>query len=156
MIWGVHSSAVEHGIADPAVASSILAAPYLNILNFIFVMIICFSSFSFCIINNISFVWGKLKKILKKCAGRESNPGLVRGRDVYYHCTTGARLGVSGFRSQYLVLAKDARFRLRQYPLASRRPCPRPVPRTLPPQPSANRPRMRFPRLYSSVGRACA
>jgi len=25
--------------------------------------------------------------------------------------------GVSGFRSQYLVLAKDARFRLRQYPL---------------------------------------
>ena len=24
------------------------------------------------------------------CAGRESNPGLVRGRDVYYHCTTGA------------------------------------------------------------------
>ena len=26
------------------------------------------------------------------------------------------RLGVSGFRSQYLVLAKDARFRLRQYP----------------------------------------
>ena len=83
------------------------------------------------------------------CAGRESNPGLVRGRDVYYHCTTGAvsslsipRLelgtsrvlgerhdqldhtderigestGVSGFRSQYLVLAKDARFRLRQYP----------------------------------------
>ena len=27
------------------------------------------------------------------------------------------RLGVSGFRSQYLVLAKHARFRLRQYPL---------------------------------------
>ena len=26
----------------------------------------------------------------KECAGRESNPGLVRGRDVYYHCTTGA------------------------------------------------------------------
>ena len=26
--------------------------------------------------------------------------------------------GVSGFRSQYLVLAKDARFRLRQYPAA--------------------------------------
>ena len=26
------------------------------------------------------------------CAGRESNPGLVRGRDVYYHCTTGALL----------------------------------------------------------------
>ena len=25
-----------------------------------------------------------------ECAGRESNPGLVRGRDVYYHCTTGA------------------------------------------------------------------
>ena len=24
------------------------------------------------------------------CAGRESNSGLVRGRDVYYHCTTGA------------------------------------------------------------------
>ena len=24
------------------------------------------------------------------CAGRESNPGLVRGRDVYYHCTTSA------------------------------------------------------------------
>ena len=28
----------------------------------------------------------------------------------------GAKSGVSGFRSQYLVLAKDARFRLRQYP----------------------------------------
>ena len=27
-----------------------------------------------------------------------------------------AKTGVSGFRSQYLVLAKDARFRLRQYP----------------------------------------
>ena len=27
--------------------------------------------------------------------------------------------GVSGFRSQYLVLAKDARFRLRQYPLSN-------------------------------------
>ena len=26
------------------------------------------------------------------CAGRESNPGLVRGRDVYYHCTTGASI----------------------------------------------------------------
>ena len=24
------------------------------------------------------------------CAGRESNSDLVRGRDVYYHCTTGA------------------------------------------------------------------
>ena len=83
----------------------------------------------------------------KVCAGRESNPGLVRGRDVYYHCTTGAKVfaprlelgisrvlgerhnqldhanignGVSGFRSQYLVLAKDARFRLRQYPMLSR------------------------------------
>ena len=36
------------------------------------------------------------KELLRKkkeggeCAGRESNPGLVRGRDVYYHCTTGA------------------------------------------------------------------
>ena len=27
---------------------------------------------------------------LKKCAVRESNPGLVRGRDLYYHCTNGA------------------------------------------------------------------
>ena len=26
----------------------------------------------------------------KECASRESNPGLVRGRDVYYHCTTSA------------------------------------------------------------------
>ena len=32
-----------------------------------------------------------------KCAGRESNPGLVRGRDVYYHCTTGANVFVLGF-----------------------------------------------------------
>ena len=31
------------------------------------------------------------------------------------------RFGVSGFRSLYLVLAKDARFRLRQYPDAARR-----------------------------------
>ena len=31
------------------------------------------------------------------CAGRESNPGLVRGRDVYYHCTTGAEVFVLGF-----------------------------------------------------------
>ena len=31
------------------------------------------------------------------CAGRESNPGLVRGRDVYYHCTTGACVFVLGF-----------------------------------------------------------
>ena len=30
--------------------------------------------------------------------------------------------GVSGFRSQYLVLAKDARFRLRQYPLKTLQP----------------------------------
>ena len=29
------------------------------------------------------------------CAGRESNSGLVRGRDVYYHCTTGADVVVS-------------------------------------------------------------
>ena len=29
------------------------------------------------------------------CAGRESNSGLVRGRDVYYHCTTGADTSVS-------------------------------------------------------------
>ena len=28
-------------------------------------------------------------------------------------------VGVSGFRSQYLVLAKHARFRLRQYPYAT-------------------------------------
>ena len=31
------------------------------------------------------------------CAGRESNPGLVRGRDVYYHCTTGAEVFVPRF-----------------------------------------------------------
>ena len=77
----------------------------------------------------------------KKCAGRESNLGLVRGRHLSYHWPTGAQVfsprielgtsrvlgerhnqldhenvGVSGFRSQYLVLAKHARFRLRQYP----------------------------------------
>ena len=28
----------------------------------------------------------------KMCAVRESNPGLVRGRDLYYHCTNGALL----------------------------------------------------------------
>ena len=32
------------------------------------------------------------------------------------HTTRKAKIGVSGFRSQYLVLAKDARFQLRQYP----------------------------------------
>ena len=40
-----------------------------------------------------------MKKRNKKrdcdCAGRESNSGLVRGRDVYYHCTTGAEPCVS-------------------------------------------------------------
>ena len=37
---------------------------------------------------HLSFPVAKEKK--DECAGRESNPGLVRGRDVYYHCTTGA------------------------------------------------------------------
>ena len=32
----------------------------------------------------------KVKTKKNMCAGRESNPGLVRGRDVYYHYTTGA------------------------------------------------------------------
>ena len=41
--------------------------------------------------------------------------------------TTPYRIGVSGFRSQYLVLAKDARFRLRQYPDAARRAAPAPA-----------------------------
>ena len=38
--------------------------------------------------THLSFPVAKEKK--DECAGRESNPGLVRGRDVYYHCTTGA------------------------------------------------------------------
>ena len=29
------------------------------------------------------------------CAGRESNSGLVRGRDVHYHFTTGADVSIS-------------------------------------------------------------
>ena len=37
----------------------------------------------------------KKKKRDGDCAGRESNSGLVRGRDVYYHCTTGAEPCVS-------------------------------------------------------------
>ena len=37
----------------------------------------------------------KNKKEKLVCAGRESNSGLVRGRDVYYHCTTGADVRVS-------------------------------------------------------------
>ena len=38
----------------------------------------------------------------KSCAGRESNPGLVRGRDVYYHCTTGAdNFAASNISTQY-------------------------------------------------------
>ena len=36
----------------------------------------------------------KLPKI--KFPDRELNPGLVRGRDVYYHCTTGAEMGGAG------------------------------------------------------------
>ena len=36
--------------------------------------------------------WQKIEQ--KLCAGRESNPGLVRGRDVYYHCTTGKKLQI--------------------------------------------------------------
>ena len=38
--------------------------------------------------THLSFPVAKEKK--DECAGRESNPGLVRGRDVYYHYTTGA------------------------------------------------------------------
>ena len=45
-------------------------------------------------LKNIFFFVRAELKVTKarttKCAGRESNPGLVRGRDVYYHCTTGA------------------------------------------------------------------
>merc|ERR1712167_271084 len=42
-----------------------------------------------------SFSKNKIKNYKKiECAGRESNPGLIRGRDVYYHCTTGAQLFV--------------------------------------------------------------
>ena len=37
----------------------------------------------------VSFYFVEKKKNIA-CAGRESNPGLVRGRDVYYHYTTGA------------------------------------------------------------------
>ena len=43
--------------------------------------------------NNFIVLCKSISKINKRtthCAGRESNPGLVRGRDVYYHCTTGA------------------------------------------------------------------
>ena len=47
--------------------------------------------------------------------------------------------GVSGFRSQYLVLAKDARFRLRQYPTPSRRRLARPTDSPLP-DPTSSRP----------------
>ena len=66
------------------------------------------------------------------------------------------KCGVSGFRSQYLVLAKDARFRLRQYPTPSRRPLPPPSDGTRRRPASTSRPRVPYTRLYSSVGRACA
>ena len=39
-----------------------------------------------------SDTWGPKKE----CAVRESNPGLVRGRDLYYHCTNGACVFVPG------------------------------------------------------------
>ena len=45
-------------------------------------------------------------------------PGIcVTGRDVTNYTISDVANGVSGFRSQYLVLAKHARFRLRQYPI---------------------------------------
>ena len=37
------------------------------------------------------------------CAGRESNPGLVRGRDVYYHCTTGAQYSYCDLNTGFLA-----------------------------------------------------
>ena len=46
----------------------------------------------------------------------ESNPGHLRDRQRCYQLHHIGSLGVSGVRSQYLVLAKHARFRLRQYP----------------------------------------
>ena len=52
------------------------------------------SGIYFCTEYSLKIILG-LKKI--QCAGRESNPGLVRGRDVYYHCTTGAWISVMRF-----------------------------------------------------------
>ena len=48
------------------------------------------------------------------CAGRESNSGLVRGRDVYYHCTTGAgavasRMASDSFTPQRITNRRSGR-----------------------------------------------
>ena len=44
----------------------------------------------------------------KKCAVRESNPGLVRGRDLYYHCTNGAVSTHAEDRTRDLLRVKQA------------------------------------------------
>ena len=65
--------------------------------------------------------WARALAAAKKKNSETGNRTLgicVTGRDVTNY-TISERSGVSGFRSQYLVLAKHARFRLRQYPDAS-------------------------------------
>ena len=55
--------------------------------------------------------------VLYRLRNGESNPGHLRDRQRCYQLHHIGSFGVSGFRSQYLVLAKHARFRLRQYPV---------------------------------------
>ena len=52
--------------------------------------------------------WGDTGEMIRGWAARGGTVRLDGGKKK--------RCGVSGFRSQYLVLAKDARFQLRQYP----------------------------------------
>ena len=42
----------------------------------------------------------------KMCAVRESNPGLVRGRDLYYHCTNGAALTSTTYGLLHRVISR--------------------------------------------------
>ena len=63
--------------------------------------------------------YNQQKKKTKPKSSETGNrtPGIcVTGRDVTNYTISDGTPGVSGFRSQYLVLAKHARFRLRQYP----------------------------------------
>ena len=80
----------------------------------------------------ISRVLGERHNQLDHTDGGKTKNGVSGFRSQYLVLAKDARfrlrqypaarlIGVSGFRSQYLVLAKHARFRLRQYPDGSRR-----------------------------------
>ena len=66
----------------------------------------------------------------------ESKPSQKKTQKEHFYGSQIYKNGVSGFRSQYLVVANDARFRLRQYPGC----CPATTPFASPLDPGLDRP----------------